>query len=80
MSNLFVFGLGYSALTTAEALGASGWPVSGTVRSAAKADAIIREGISPLLFADRSAVEGALGAATHLLVSVPTSAYALRSE
>lgn len=71
MSNLFVFGLGYSALATAAILETGGWPVSGTVRSAEKASAIARKGIKPILFDDRAAVEAALASATHVLVSTP---------
>ena len=71
MSNLFVFGLGYSAIETAVILQAGGWRVSGTVRTAAKAGKLAKEGISSILFDDRAAVESALHAATHLLVSTP---------
>jgi len=71
MSNLFIFGLGYSAIETAAILQGGGWQVSGTVRSAAKASAVVKEGISPILFDDRAAVEHALQTATHLLVSTP---------
>ncbi len=71
MSNLFVFGMGYSAVETAVLLEAGGWRVSGTVRSAAKAVDLAKEGISAVLFDDRAAVEKALQAATHLLVSTP---------
>ncbi len=71
MSNLLVFGLGYSAVETAAILQAGGWRVSGTVRSAAKAGELEKEGMSPILFDDRAAVESALQTATHLLVSTP---------
>ncbi len=71
MSNLFVFGLGYSAVETAAVLLEGGWRVSGTVRSAAKAAELEKEGVSPILFDDRAAVEKALQTATHLLVSTP---------
>ncbi len=71
MSNLFAFGLGYSAAAAGTILQADGWRVSGTVRSAAKASAIAEEGISPLLFEEREAVLSALQNATHLLVSTP---------
>ena len=71
MSNLFVFGLGYSAIETAVILQAGGWRVSGTVRSAAKASGLLKEGISSILFDDLAAVESAFQTATHLLVSTP---------
>lgn len=70
MNNLFVFGLGYSACTTAEILLGEGWHISGTVRTAEKA-ANLGQRLSPLLFGDRPAVEAALQSATHLLVSTP---------
>ena len=71
MSNVFVFGLGYSAVETAAILLEGGWRVSGTVRSAAKAAEPEKGGASPILFDDRAAVEKALQTATHLLVSTP---------
>ncbi len=74
MSNLFVFGLGYSAMAVAAFEESGGWRVSGTVRSKEKASALAQrglDGITPLLFEDRAAVESALRAATHLLVSTP---------
>ena len=71
MSNLFVFGLGYSATATAAILQTGGWRVSGTVRSAAKAAELAKKGLSSILFDDRAAIENALQTATHLLVSTP---------
>ena len=71
MSNLFVFGLGYSATATAAILQTGGWRVSGTVRSAAKAAELAKKGVSSILFDDRAAIENALQTATHLLVSTP---------
>ena len=71
MSNLFVFGFGYSAQAVAAILQTGGWHVSGTVRSADKASEIARDGVSAIVFSDRAAVEHALQTATHLLVSTP---------
>ncbi len=71
MSNLFVFGLGYSAMATAKGLVHGGWRVSGTVRSAEKVNAIEKEVATPILFSDYEAVESALLSATHLLISAP---------
>ncbi len=71
MSNFFAFGLGYSAVETASILLEGAWRVSGTVRSAAKAAELEKQGVSPILFDDRAAVEKALQTATHLLVSTP---------
>ena len=43
----------------------------GTVRSAAKASELAKEGVSAILFDDCAAVQKALQAATHILVSTP---------
>lgn len=71
MSNLFVFGLGYSAAETALILQAGGWSVSGTVRSQTKAAELAGAGFSAVLFDERAAVESALQKATHILASIP---------
>ena len=71
MSNLFVFGLGYSAAETALILEAGGWSVSGTVRSPAKVAELAGAGLRAVLFDERSAVESALQKATHILASIP---------
>jgi len=74
---LFVFGLGYSALTLARRLLAQGWRVAGTTRSAEKAQALAGLGIQPFLF-DRGRpldhATAALSGTTHLLSSVPPDA------
>jgi nucleoside-diphosphate-sugar epimerase len=56
---LFVFGLGYSGGVLARRLAALGWRIDGTGRNA------------NLAFDDHAAVGAALGAATHVLSSVP---------
>ncbi len=56
--NLFVFGLGYTASRLAEAVRAKGGFVQGTGRAG-------------IAFDDEQAVRAALGAATHVLSSVP---------
>ena len=56
---LFVFGMGYSAGVLAQRLTAQGWRVDGTGRNGSVA------------FDDHSGVGAALGAATHVLSSVP---------
>jgi nucleoside-diphosphate-sugar epimerase len=71
MSDLFVFGLGYSATPIALALKQAGWRSGGTVRDSAKKDALQAEGLAALTFDNRPAIEDALIGATHLLVSVP---------
>ena len=70
---LFVFGLGYTGLAFARAMRDAGWTVGGTVRSADKAAQISSEGIDATVFDGRQpgiAVAAALGAATHLLVTI----------
>jgi nucleoside-diphosphate-sugar epimerase len=71
VSNLFVFGMGYSAAAIGRFLQESGWRACGTVRSASKLRAIEKEGLPALLFDDKAGIERALGTATHLLVSIP---------
>lgn len=59
MSNLFIFGLGYTASRLAGTLRAQGWQVRGTGRE------------GDIDFTDEAAVHAALGHATHILSSVP---------
>ena len=59
MSRLLIFGLGYTASRIADALREDGWQVDAT-GSAGNLD-----------FADQSAVEAAVAAASHVLSSVP---------
>ena len=70
---LLTIGHGYSARALAARLG-RGWRVLGTTRDEGKAAAIRGEGVVPVLWENRVAVEEALGAATHLLVSAPPDA------
>jgi nucleoside-diphosphate-sugar epimerase len=75
--HLFCFGLGYSALALSEALLQQGWRVSGTCRTAEKAEKLKARGINAHLF-DRNQpvadLEQLLPAVTHLLSSVPPDA------
>lgn len=71
MNNLFVFGLGYSAVAAAKLLQSNGWPVAGTVRSPDKILSLNEDGLAALRFDDKPGVEMALNAATHILVSAP---------
>lgn len=75
--HLFCFGLGYSALALSDALLQQGWRVSGTCRTAEKAERLTAHGITPHLF-DRShpvrSLEALLPDVTHLLSSVPPDA------
>jgi nucleoside-diphosphate-sugar epimerase len=70
---LFVFGLGYTALALARALQAEGWRVAGTTRSPEKQDRLAAEGIEAHLFErGRPLAEpaAALAGTTHLLTSI----------
>ncbi len=74
MSRLFCFGLGYSAQALARALLGKGWRVAGTVRDAARAAALAREGLDAVVFDGGRAgpeVTVRLAAATHVLDSIP---------
>ncbi|MCL4767831.1 MAG: SDR family oxidoreductase [Hyphomicrobiaceae bacterium] len=74
MSHLLCFGLGYSARAIAARLHEQGWRISGTARSSDSAARIARMGYEGLVFdgsIPSDAVRDALGAATHLLVSIP---------
>jgi nucleoside-diphosphate-sugar epimerase len=75
---LFCFGLGYTAGFLARTLGAEGWRIAGTSRDAAACARLAAEGFDMHLFApDRplaAPAVAALGAATHLLSSVPPDA------
>ncbi len=71
---LFVFGLGYSATAFARAVTGQGGSVTGTSRDPAHVAALADQGISAIAFDGTGSAGGiaeALGAATHLLVSVP---------
>ncbi len=59
MSHLLIFGLGYTAGRIAEAMRARGWQVRATGSA------------GDIAFADQDAVLAAIGAATHILSSVP---------
>jgi nucleoside-diphosphate-sugar epimerase len=70
---LFVFGLGYTALSLARALQAEGWQVAGTTRSAAKQARLAAAGIEAHRFErGRPLAEpaAALAGTSHLLSSV----------
>ncbi len=73
MTNLFVFGLGYSAAAVGDLLRSRGWAVSGTVRSPGKLQELAARGLSPLLFSDSAGIEDALRTSTHCLISAPPS-------
>ncbi len=62
MSNMLIFGLGYTASRLADRMRAAGWMVTGTRREAAQ---------GAIAFDDRPAVEQAIMNATHIISSVP---------
>lgn len=69
---LFVFGLGFSARAFASQMHAKGWQVSGTTRSADKAEVLHAEGFEPFLYAGKPNAEiaAALAAADAILISI----------
>jgi nucleoside-diphosphate-sugar epimerase len=67
MTTLLSLGHGYSARALARRLIPQGWQVIGTTRSPAKADALAREGVTPLLWPGD--LTAALAQATHILAS-----------
>lgn len=72
MSQLFCFGLGYSALVLADNLRAKGWQISGTVRQTHKRVQLQPSGIDcHIIGQDDVRLIDALKNATHILSSVP---------
>ncbi|MFP1643673.1 SDR family oxidoreductase [Pontitalea aquivivens] len=69
MKTLLSLGHGYSARALARILIPRGWRVIGTTRSAAKAEALRAEGVTPLVWPGQ-ALAPALAQATHLLSSI----------
>jgi nucleoside-diphosphate-sugar epimerase len=67
---LLAIGHGYSARALAARLSPR-WRKLGTVRRPEAAARLRAEGVAPILWENRAAVEEALGAATHVLVSAP---------
>ncbi|SHI99693.1 Nucleoside-diphosphate-sugar epimerase [Wenxinia saemankumensis] len=65
---LLVLGHGYSAAALARRLLPRGWTVTGTTRSADRAEGIARTGVAPLVWPGAD-IRPALDAATHLLIS-----------
>ncbi|MBP7000613.1 SDR family oxidoreductase [Amaricoccus sp.] len=67
---LLTLGHGYSAAALAASLG-PGWRRIGTVRTAERAAALRAGGVEPVDWADAAALEAAVAAASHVLVSTP---------
>ena len=76
-AHLFCFGLGYSAAVLGRTLMAKGWRVSGTTRSAERAEALRRDGFAAHVFEREmplADVRAALDNARHVLISTPPDA------
>lgn len=75
MTNLFCFGLGFSALTLARDLMAEGWTVAGTCRTPGKQAKLRADGIDAHVFDGTAPLDAAgaaaLARADHLLISIP---------
>lgn len=71
MSNLFLFGYGFSGQALARRLAAKGWTVSATYRNDATAAQIAADGHTPIDLGDRDAITDALGEARALLATAP---------
>ena len=74
MSKIFIFGLGFSAMTLARRLTADGWQVAGSVRSPEKASALRDEGVEAVVFDGTTPgpdVARALDSAGHIAISIP---------
>jgi nucleoside-diphosphate-sugar epimerase len=77
MSQLFCFGLGYTARVLACECLRLGWQVAGTARSQSGVDGLRQSGFDALLFDGQQAsaeVTARLRTATHVLTSVPPDA------
>lgn len=72
MSELLIFGAGYSAIACARQSAGRYDAIGGTTRSPDKAGQLAAQGIAPILFSGEPtpALREALGRATHLLVSI----------
>jgi nucleoside-diphosphate-sugar epimerase len=74
MSQLFGFGLGYTAQALARLVAAKGWRIAGTVRDPVAVERLSRLGYAMARFAgeaDNRAVPPLLTGTTHLLLSIP---------
>ena len=68
MPEMLIFGCGYTATVFAKEMLARGWSVTGTTRSADKAEKLRALGIKPLIWPGEQ-IDKALQAATHVLIS-----------
>jgi nucleoside-diphosphate-sugar epimerase len=77
MTHLLCFGLGYTARHLSQRLAGRGWQISGTSRTdegAARLSAAGMRGIAFDGLATSASLTAAIGAATHILVSIPPAA------
>ena len=75
MNHLLCFGLGFSARTLAARLREKGWTISATSRSAAGAQAIVKQGFHAHVFDGTAPLApAAFDGVTHLLSSAPPDA------
>lgn len=81
--HLFIFGFGYTTLGLANLLHQQGWRISGTVRTAEKADYLVRCGFDIRVYDAARQVhlddagQQALRQATHVITSIPPIALPL---
>ena len=69
--HLLIFGYGYTARALSTHLLSKGWSITGTTRSAEKADTMQKAGIEPILWTDPDErVQSALSRATAILFSI----------
>ena len=69
IQKILSFGHGYSAQALSRILLPQGWQVTGTTRSANKAETLADQGIAPLIFPGDGNVADAIAQASHLLIS-----------
>ena len=69
IQKILSFGHGYSAQALSRILLPQGWQVTGTTRSANKAETLVVQGIAPLIFPGDRNVADAIAQASHLLIS-----------
>jgi len=69
IQKILSFGHGYSAQALSRILLPQGWQVTGTTRSANKAETLVVQGIAPLIFPGDGNVADAIAQASHLLIS-----------
>ncbi len=74
MTNLFIFGYGFTGRALARRMQSQGWTVAATARTPDKVAEQAAEGVTPVDPADRSALTAALARADAILVTAPPDA------